>query len=97
MFRADTQKEISQCIPACYRCLIVGIIAGEVKKSPGCGHLIEIPLLAAEIHAEFQRVLSPYPGDRICRLKNVLKDMFRKKFRVSQRREAGDIDIRQAG
>src|SRR5882762_7563802 len=74
------KKKIGQSVAAGGGCQIGGVGASEAEKSPRCGHLIEVPLLATEVHAQFQRVPVANPSHRVCDLKDVLENMLRQEL-----------------
>src|SRR3984893_12624018 len=74
------KKKIGQSVAAGGGCQIGGVGASKAEKSPRCGHLIEVPLLATEVHAQFQRVPVANPSHRVCDLKDILENMLRQEL-----------------
>ena len=86
-------SEIGQSVASVRGSQVVSISSAENEVSARIGKLEEIALLASKIDAKFQRMPAPDPGQCIRDLENVFEYMLGKPLRVSQRGEAGYIDV----
>ena len=91
-----SEQQVGKPVAATGCSQVGGIPTWKAELSARGGQLKEVPLLAAEVNAEFERVLVTHPGDGVCDLVNVFNGVFGRPQRITHRSEAGDINKRQS-
>ena len=92
----NAHQQVGEAGSTAARRQVGGVLPAETEPATRRRGLEEVPLLAPEVNAKFQRVLAAHPAQGVGNLEDVFDHEFRSPKRVAQALEARNFDERQA-